>query len=72
MKKTYKVAPGVAWVNGARVPADRKVQLTDAEARFDIEQGRVTLDEDVPAAGVVSPERRRGRKDPDQSAEADG
>lgn len=69
MKRAYKVAPGVAWVNGVRVPDDRKVQLTDAEARFDIEQGRITLDEGVGAVGV---ERRRGRKEPDQPAETDG
>ena len=38
----YRVREGVEWVNGARVPADRIVSLTAAEARFDIEQGRIT------------------------------
>ncbi len=40
-KKLYRVNPGVAWVNGVRVPPDRKLRLTDAEARFDLEQGRI-------------------------------
>ncbi len=39
--KLYRVREGVAWVNGARVPADRTVRLSDAEARFDLEQGRI-------------------------------
>ncbi len=39
--KVYRVRDGVAWVNGARVPDDRKVRLTAAEARFDLEQGRI-------------------------------
>ena len=39
--KQYRVHEGVAWVNGARVPDDRMVRLTEAEARFDLEQGRI-------------------------------
>lgn len=44
MTKVYRVHEGVEWVNGARVPADRKVHLTDAEARFDLDQGRIEPD----------------------------
>lgn len=40
-KTTYTVADGVDWVNGARVPESREVTLTDQEARFDLEQGRI-------------------------------
>lgn len=41
--KVYRVREGVEWVNGARVPADRMVRLTAAEARFDLEQARIGL-----------------------------
>ncbi len=37
----YFVKPGVAWVNGRRVTGD-KVRLTDAEARFDLDHGRIS------------------------------
>lgn len=40
-KTKYLVREGVDWVNGARVPADRKVDLTDAEARFDLDLDRI-------------------------------
>lgn len=43
-KKVYRVREGVEWVNAARVPQDRKVRLTEAEARFDLEQGRIEPD----------------------------
>jgi hypothetical protein len=42
MKKKYLVRDGVNWVNGARVPTDRKIDLTDEEARFDLDHGRIT------------------------------
>lgn len=42
--KVYRVREGVEWVNGARVPQDRRVRLTEAEARFDLEQGRIEPD----------------------------
>lgn len=48
--KQYRVRDGVAWVNGARVPDDRKVRLTEAEARFDLEQGRI-----APLAETIRP-----------------
>ncbi|MEJ8474456.1 hypothetical protein [Roseibium algae] len=40
-KTTYAVAPGVAFVNGARVPEGGVVSLTPAEARFDLGLGRI-------------------------------
>ncbi|WP_172123218.1 hypothetical protein [Devosia sp. 919] len=42
-KKTYEVAPGVAWVNGSPTPKDREVELTAAEAQYDLGLGRITL-----------------------------
>lgn len=42
-KKTYRVHPGIDWVNGSRVPESRKVSLTDTEARFDLDHGRIEL-----------------------------
>ena len=42
-KKTYDVAPGVAWVNGAPTPTDRTVELTVAEAQYDLGLGRIAL-----------------------------
>ncbi|MEN5300193.1 hypothetical protein [Ochrobactrum sp. S1502_03] len=46
--KTYRVRPGVEWVNGARVPATRKVSLSDTEARFDLDHGRLERPEPKP------------------------
>ena len=43
MKKIYLVAPGVTEINGARVPASRRVELTEAEALYDLGHGRLTL-----------------------------
>lgn len=40
-RTVYRVREGVEWVNGARVPPDRKVRLAEVEARFDLEQGRI-------------------------------
>lgn len=40
-KTKYDVKPGFDWVSGAPVPANRTVELTDTEARFDLEQGRI-------------------------------
>ena len=48
-KQTYLVADGVAWVNGARVPDSREVTLTEPEARFDLEQGRITAKDVIQA-----------------------
>lgn len=40
--KRYRVADGVAWVNGRTVPENRIVSLTEAEALFDLAHGRIT------------------------------
>ena len=42
-KRDYDVAEGVPWVNGKRVPANRIVTLTEAEARYDLALGRISL-----------------------------
>jgi len=42
-KRDYDVAEGVSWVNGTRVPANRVVTLTEAEARYDLALGRISL-----------------------------
>ena len=61
MNKTwYRAAPGVEWVNGARVPDDGRVQLGDSEAAYDLGLGRISLergDEEAPA----TPSKARGR-----------
>ena len=43
MKKLYLVAPGVAKINGAPVPPNRRMALTDTEALYDHANGRLTL-----------------------------
>ena len=43
-KNTYRVRPGVGWVNGTRVPSSGKVSLTASEARFDLDHGRIEPD----------------------------
>lgn len=42
MKKLYQVAPGVTEINGAPVPSNRRVTLTQAEALYDLGHGRLT------------------------------
>ena len=42
--KTYRVKDGVNWVNGQPVPKNRKVDLTDAKAQFDLGYARISLD----------------------------
>lgn len=42
-KKTYVVADGIDWINGAKVPKNRLVELTDREAQFDLGLGRLKL-----------------------------
>ncbi|GAA5542425.1 hypothetical protein [Brucella sp. NBRC 113783] len=44
-KNIYRVRPGVVWINGARVPSSGRVSLTETEARYDLDHGRI-----VPAA----------------------
>ena len=43
MKKLYLVAPGVTEINGAPVPGNRRMSLTEAEALYDLSHGRLTL-----------------------------
>lgn len=54
-KKTYRVVDGFDHVNGEAVPADRKVTLTEAEARFDLALGRIE-----PARAAKKPEAEPG------------
>lgn len=57
MQKTiYRVAPGVAEINGKKVPTSRKVTLTEAEALYDLAHGRIEVE--APA----KPARRSRRK----------
>lgn len=49
MKKLYQVAPGVTEINGAPVPSNRRVSLTDAEALYDLAHGRLELVRKPPA-----------------------
>ena len=39
--KTYTVADGVEWINGAPVPESREVDLSEAEALYDLALGRI-------------------------------
>ena len=41
VKKTYTVAEGVDWINGAKTPSNREVELTDVEALYDEGLGRI-------------------------------
>ena len=56
-KKTYAVLPGVDWVNGDPVPESREVTLSAAEARYDLELGRIQLAEnhEPPAEPELTP-----------------
>jgi|GEM_PF-2263961 len=47
--KHYKVKEGVERVNGKRVPPDRSVTLSDAQARYEFDQGKLeTLNPTLP------------------------
>ena len=41
MKTLYVVAPGVTEINGAPVPSNRRMSLTEAEALYDLAHGRL-------------------------------
>lgn len=47
---TYYVQPGVGFINGKATPADGKVSMTEAEALYDLAQGRLS---DKPFGKVV-------------------
>lgn len=49
-KKVYEVADGVDWVNGAKTPANRRVELSEAEAQYDLGLGRIRLAASAPAS----------------------
>jgi hypothetical protein len=53
-KQRYAVADGVPWVNGRRVPDDRIVELTEAEAAFDLGYARI-----APAGEMVDQGKAR-------------
>lgn len=40
-KSLFLVLDGIEWVNGMRVAGDRKITLTEDEARFDLDHGRI-------------------------------
>lgn len=63
MKNAYQAAPGVATVNGEAVPEDRVVQLTPAEAMYDLAHGNITpvSATDIVIADPVLPRPARGR-----------
>lgn len=42
-QKIYRVAEGIGHVNGAPVPANRQVRLSDGEAAYDLALGRIFL-----------------------------
>lgn len=56
-RKNYRVADGVTRINGAPVPASRRVSLTDAEALYERALGRLAPE---PHA-EPGPAKRRGR-----------
>ncbi|MCG6115103.1 MAG: hypothetical protein MEQ84_07875 [Mesorhizobium sp.] len=53
--RQYRVKPGVTVVNGAKVPPSRIVTLTETQARYDLDHGRI-----APARKT----RRRRKKAP--------
>ncbi|MCB1462137.1 MAG: hypothetical protein KDJ90_06855 [Nitratireductor sp.] len=61
-KKPYRVADGVEWINGAKVPADSIVRLNDAEALYDKSLGRI-------AAVEGKPRSRKGKGGAEAPAE---
>ncbi|MFN4098151.1 MAG: hypothetical protein ACK4GT_00105 [Pararhodobacter sp.] len=39
--RQYRVRPGVTAVNGQKVPSNRLVMLSDVQARYDLDHGRI-------------------------------
>ncbi len=52
----YRAAPGVAWVNGASVPDDGRVLLSEAEAAFDLGLERIAPEVQLPVLPSPEPE----------------
>jgi hypothetical protein len=50
-KKTYYVADGVSAISAARIPASRKLRLTEGEAMHDVSLGRLLTTKPKAAAG---------------------
>jgi len=46
--KQYKVKEGVERVNGKRVPPDRTVTLSDEQARYEFDQGKLEAPAEKP------------------------
>lgn len=57
--KAYKVKLGVARVNGKRVPEDRLVTLSDEQARYEFDQGKL----EAPAPAPEKPSRKAEKKE---------
>lgn len=45
-KRRYEVAEGVEWVNGQKLKGRKTVDLTDAEAAYDLVHGFIALKSD--------------------------
>ena len=63
-QKTYRIKPGVAWVNGQRVGKEKTVSLTEAEAAYSLGIGHI-----YPAD---KPEPAEWAKKADKAEKADG
>jgi hypothetical protein len=48
--KSYRAHEGVETVDGRRVPEDRILRLTDAQARFDLDAGKIAPLDQVKSA----------------------
>jgi hypothetical protein len=55
-KEKYRVAEGVTWVNGAKTPGDSIVELTPAQAAYDLGIGRIEL-----MVAVAEPKAKAGK-----------
>lgn len=55
-KKEYDVIDGIERINGAPVPASRVVSLTEAEALFDRQMGRISIK--APKAKRIKPAQK--------------
>lgn len=41
MNTKYRVMDGVEWINGAKTPENRIVELSELESQYDLQLGRV-------------------------------
>lgn len=71
MSKTlYEVLPGVEFVNGTPVPSQREVRLTEAEARFDVQMGRISLKATPTRQTQRQTQKKNSGSETDDSADA--